>query len=336
MLLGFSREINLMKETNNRIIWIDIAKGIGIMCTILGHQDVAHLAFYYSFHMPLFFILTGYTIKEIDKSKLIHEAIKDFKRLIIPCFITSIITILIGVIYYDYPIVSAIKDMEYRLLWGNGLPYYEYNGIEYYGIYSLWFLICLFWAKTIYHFLQICINKKYRMIFACFGALFSYLIFDGTVKFQNMDIVFLSIVFIAIGEYLNGLELDDYKYSLFGVIAFGIWVYQVLNHGVIISLSDRIISVESIIVAIMGTVSIIEFSKSIEHIVISKVFRFLGENSLDLVCIHFIFQYFGWVIQSTHVAVIIRTSLINIVVLLCWVFVKKSIKMIFAKVNISF
>lgn len=50
-----------------RIEWIDIAKAITILIMIAGHTvnfgtGMRNLIF--SFHMPLFYILTGYTIRE--------------------------------------------------------------------------------------------------------------------------------------------------------------------------------------------------------------------------------------------------------------------------------
>ena len=52
----------------SRIAWIDIAKAIAIFAMIEGHV-VAYGGYarnlIYSFHMPLFFILTGFTIKEV-------------------------------------------------------------------------------------------------------------------------------------------------------------------------------------------------------------------------------------------------------------------------------
>ena len=43
-----------------RIEWIDTAKGIGLICVILGHMRVPYLSTWiYTFHMPLFFFLSG-------------------------------------------------------------------------------------------------------------------------------------------------------------------------------------------------------------------------------------------------------------------------------------
>ena len=57
-----------MKGTD-RIEWIDIAKGFGILLVILGHTiayDCSHIVYnsIYSFHMPLFFFLSGVMSKK--------------------------------------------------------------------------------------------------------------------------------------------------------------------------------------------------------------------------------------------------------------------------------
>ena len=43
----------------NRLNWIDIAKGICMIAVFLGHLGVEKLGFVYSFHLTVFFILSG-------------------------------------------------------------------------------------------------------------------------------------------------------------------------------------------------------------------------------------------------------------------------------------
>ena len=50
---------------SKRIEYIDIARGIGILLVVMGHNDFAVVSPFlykliYSFHMPLFFFLSGY------------------------------------------------------------------------------------------------------------------------------------------------------------------------------------------------------------------------------------------------------------------------------------
>ena len=46
----------------NRIPWLDAVKGVGIICVILGHMTIPETLrqFVFSFHMPLFFFVSGY------------------------------------------------------------------------------------------------------------------------------------------------------------------------------------------------------------------------------------------------------------------------------------
>ena len=60
-------------EKKKREEFIDIAKGIAILCVIIGHTwknaypaDKRLMVFIYSFHMPLFFILSGWCLKSTD------------------------------------------------------------------------------------------------------------------------------------------------------------------------------------------------------------------------------------------------------------------------------
>lgn len=49
-----------------RVMWVDMAKGIAILCVVIGHSvDVGSLPkrLIYTFHMPLFFILAGWTFR---------------------------------------------------------------------------------------------------------------------------------------------------------------------------------------------------------------------------------------------------------------------------------
>lgn len=47
-------------KRQDRIEWIDVAKGIGIILVIMGHTFQLDLVSpIYAFHMPLFFFLSG-------------------------------------------------------------------------------------------------------------------------------------------------------------------------------------------------------------------------------------------------------------------------------------
>ncbi len=46
-----------------RLMWLDAARGIGILLVLLGHTSPSFGKFIYGFHMPLFFIISGFLYK---------------------------------------------------------------------------------------------------------------------------------------------------------------------------------------------------------------------------------------------------------------------------------
>lgn len=75
-----------------RVEWVDMLKGFGIILVMLGHASFpeALVTEIYTFHMPLFFFLSGYvfSIKKYSNFKdfLIHKA----KTLLLPLMVFSI------------------------------------------------------------------------------------------------------------------------------------------------------------------------------------------------------------------------------------------------------
>lgn len=81
-----------MAGSKTRIEWVDAAKCIGILMVMFGHNwlDWRYCYYFCSFHMPLFFILAGYTFSD---RRAPFEFIKQkAKVLIIPyVFLWSVI-----------------------------------------------------------------------------------------------------------------------------------------------------------------------------------------------------------------------------------------------------
>ena len=84
-----------MKE-KERILWIDYTKSICIYLVVLGHTLIPQpmTDFIYTFHMPLFFFLSG-CLFSFEKNPTFEGFItKRFKRLMIPYLWINLITYL--------------------------------------------------------------------------------------------------------------------------------------------------------------------------------------------------------------------------------------------------
>lgn len=101
----------LMKTGNNnqRILWIDMAKGYGIILVIIGHWNIPYLTDYlYAFHIPLFFFLSGvvfslkYDFVSFLKTKVRH--------IVVPYFCLGS-TVVLADLLFSYGINFGLLDI---------------------------------------------------------------------------------------------------------------------------------------------------------------------------------------------------------------------------------
>ena len=320
-----------------RIDWLDIAKGIAIICTIIGHSvpfggNVRNLIF--SFHMPLFFIIAGYTIKQIPYNQFWKATFKDFKRLIIPVIVVKFLQALIEIIVHHPSVKNCLLNTCLQILWGNGCSYWKFQGI---GV--VWFLIALFYAKLLFRFILNLI-PNYREIFCLLLAFLFSALGKKIWLPQNFDLLFPAILFMDAGYvFRNKIEDDSKKVKIAGLCAFIFWIYMAWNKGIYIELATRQypLSLVSILIALCGSLCIVQFSKSIENLKSSKVLVFIGKYSLDLLCIHQFDGYFSFLwkyISFSESTKLCKVNsfiqlffhvIIDVIILFLWVLIKEKV-----------
>ena len=88
---------------NKRVLWIDCAKGIGILSVILGHTvlsigpdyDKMIRGIIFSFHMPLFFILSAAVVgTSRNEAEFLKKAERSFQHLILPALYIYVLRLL--------------------------------------------------------------------------------------------------------------------------------------------------------------------------------------------------------------------------------------------------
>jgi fucose 4-O-acetylase-like acetyltransferase len=111
---------------NKRIEFIDALKGFAIFCVLWGHSlqylrgnyDFFHnpaFEFIYSFHMPLFFVISGFFFVSSLKLNIKDFLLKKGKQLLLPCFSWGFIFAMLYVaakIYHN-------TEINYGLLFQN-------------------------------------------------------------------------------------------------------------------------------------------------------------------------------------------------------------------------
>lgn len=151
------------KDANQRLEWMDVAKGIAIILMVVGHTSIPKSLsdFIWAFHMPLFFIASGW-LTNWNRNTIQDFICNKSKNLLLPFLSYSMI-------------VLCVRCL---LLPEGGIPYLIYwlthgwNGI------ALWFIPVLFAALVISKFV-IGLREDWLIVGGCivlalFGALLSH------------------------------------------------------------------------------------------------------------------------------------------------------------------
>lgn len=260
---------------------IDIAKGLAIILVMVGHTLMNRYVCnaIYSFHMPLFFILSGYFMngKSIDRNYIN----KLYKTLLRPYLITALITI--GLSFFCNH--NVFNDIVAAFIVGCDISYID---IPFIG--AIWFLIALFLSKLI---IQLVINGILKWEYLLFLTMVSYFVtkMTGVILPWCLSIVGFCSLFVLIGHFLGKknilIILSDKHY--FRLIA--LWC---LLFAPFVPLAVRInfypLGLFNILTASTLTVSILVLIKFFLNEVriefISDFFSWLGRNSLLILCIH--------------------------------------------------
>lgn len=132
-----------IEKKSVRITEIDIAKGIGILLTIIGHSTLWETPshnFIYAFHMPLFFFLSGLVMKDFSFCTIKREC----QKLLANYLIWSLLFCLFDVLFN----ISNMPGKGATVLSCLILTF------TFWGISVLWFLPSLLLAKLLVFFIR--------------------------------------------------------------------------------------------------------------------------------------------------------------------------------------
>lgn len=145
------------KKISNHIVWVDVAKGIGIFLIFYGHMlykasnpTIGQLI--YSFHVAFFFILSGFVFSKKETNFFGFLKNKIF-RIIIPTFIFVTIGLLVAI--FAEGIRDPISLVRY---------FFYYDGTYYWNM-PCWFFTTLFFVYLIAYFIPLHKMRVYWKIF---------------------------------------------------------------------------------------------------------------------------------------------------------------------------
>lgn len=185
-------------KLSKRIANIDYVRAIAIILVVAGHVNFANYhikALIYSFHMPLFFFVSGLVMKENDRNQNIWNVIVDTVKKYIP-------TLVVPYILWAF-IYSGFSWKKFLLI-----IYGSYATITKSGsLSSLWFLNTLFISIIISNLMIYIINSKsILLIISMIIGIIGYSLPNLNIGYPFcIDIAMVAIVFIILGYVCRNL-----------------------------------------------------------------------------------------------------------------------------------
>lgn len=289
-------------EKEQRVEWIDVAKGIGLLLVIMGHtmttpireaSDFAHGIYtaIYFFHMPFMFYLSGRTFGMSmnryvkGKNSVILE--KKAKQLLVPYLVYG------TVVYLVFFMANQVSSLEHIL---SGAGYGKQAITEWlYGVvigdnlyaYHLWYIYGLF-LMTVFSYIlcKYCKYHKWIMLAAGVVALVARIYVD-TTYWGILNLVMKCYVWFVVG-----ICVDFSKYV--GKIWAIIWQFASLVYVCIIGMNwnnwnthSGCVEYEVIKwIADVGLLMLCTHLAMLSKHVIKKFFTYTGQNSFGIYLFH--------------------------------------------------
>jgi fucose 4-O-acetylase-like acetyltransferase len=294
---------------SKRIEYIDIARGIGILLVVLGHNDFSLVSPFaykviYSFHMPLFFFLSGYFLNTAVGFWSFFK--KRFNALIKPYWFTIFLiyfgALSFGKLGFQTAIIRTVKSLygtgryiDWVQLWF--LPHLFVVSLYAFAFYALvgrinnrfvrWFILLVtlvassFFLKTFYPFTFSAFGKTLDL----YGLPFS------------LDLVLLSGFFFILGSETR--QITSEKLFSNWILLLGTGAALLLMNiffAPIIDLNTR--TYESFVIntieSITGILFILALSRQIELRTdkVASFFKYVGKISLIILIFHVPIQDF--------------------------------------------
>lgn len=199
-----------MKERNRTL---DVVRGIGILLVLASHtwpRSSLAVKYIYSFHMPLFFILSGAVFSGPQAASPGEYLRKKARRLIVPYFTMAFLCL--GIVMLKDLILAARGHghPDLFLRWGKytaGILYSRGTLAWMPECSPLWFLTCLFTAQCLYYaFWRISRNRTHAVSGAVLlsGVLGAALSLSHFRKLPwNADSALTAVVFLHAGFLLR-------------------------------------------------------------------------------------------------------------------------------------
>lgn len=276
-----------------RVDYIDVLKGIGILLVIIGHHLLEVnpiIAWINSFHMPMFFFVSGYLWK--NKQSTIELVKNKAKSLLYPYFTLSAIVMVFHFFWYNIIFTKSVPEtttLKVLVL-----------TISTFGYHAFWFIPCLFLSCLLFFFFSKTRSRKIMFIGLVIAIVLIHTFYGEQIKLFVPYIykyIFRAIVatsFVFLGNEFKNIDdiMSKSRQNLvwcasFIVSLFGIILMIVNKDYAVTNLS--VANIDNIVLfyitSISNTLFIYYTCKNIQ-VPFKKFFTYMGRNSILILAFH--------------------------------------------------
>jgi len=271
-----------MEYSAKRLDYLDLTKAVAIICMVwlhIGTKFVITDHIVHVFHMPVFFVISGYLFKTGRSFPFFLK--RKVKSLILPYFFWGILLCVFWTVIYisnnSQDSIYPLKSILYSLLYNNA-ELSPYGCIQ-------WFFTTLFFANVFFYLIVFLTKENKRLIvllsliLGLIGALVAFLPFRLPL---GMDISFMAVFFMGIGYLVKDIDLNRFHILLlflFAVICFVlnqncIWNMRKMDYGIAVLYMMGSSSSSLVLIGICEIVCAKVRSS------VLKPFLFIGKNSI--------------------------------------------------------
>lgn len=310
------------KLTSERIHYIDVAKGILIICVVITHTPAFANTYgvngfqwlerlrplFNSYFMPAFFCVTGFCTN-FGKGSVLSFVYKKFKSLIVPNIIVSL-----GIPFASIAVHGNCSLSDYRK-----------TVLDFMSTGGFWFLDSLFLCTAIYIYRCKWVCKHvfpFSLIFLVIGCTMYFLRLPNPWNIQQ---ALLLMPFIYMGQQLKFStvikQYEDVAIALFLLITMCDLIFTLPLGGINGKISLNIFCFPLLLVqSFCGTLFIIKLSKKI---VKSYILETIGKASLSIYIFHMYFLAKTLpLIRNITVGFLFGVAYISFILLICVVVYK--------------
>ncbi|GAA0086320.1 acyltransferase family protein [Clostridium sp. CTA-7] len=301
-----------------RIDEVDIIKGIAILLVFIGHAATNSflprpstyefiVQFIYAFHMPLFFMISGFLSVKSFNMNLKKDYIKfiknKFNRLMIPFITISLITN--GLMIIAQVVINKEVNIQNIFEMFKTTAVYPENAI----MGALWFLYALFIVSVLSPILD-----KFSWKFIVVIGILINIFTPKNLYFLALNRVSFFLIYYFIGMYIrkvydlkNKINYKCNKYIII-VSAAIIAIYStIITKGII--LNQILMNIYMLICGILGIILALYFAIFIKkYNSLKLIFSKLGNYSMDI----YIFSWFFQVASMIFITKVIKLDSYNI------------------------